>query len=74
MVRGLARCWTVAVALRGLVPLWASGLGPLCAELFCGGVWGFVGLGGMCGSGIGYGAFCRRLVMLCALVTASSCR
>ena len=74
MVRGSARCPTVAVALGDPVPLWASGLCPLCGELFCGGVWGFVGLGGMCGSRIGCGAVRRRLVMLCVPLAASSCR
>ena len=47
---------------------------PLCGELFCGGVWGFFGLGGMCGSSIGCGAVGRRLVMPCALLVASLCR
>ena len=55
-MRGLARCWMVAVALEGSVSLWASGLCPPCGELFGEGVWGFVELGGMCGSGIGCGA------------------
>ena len=71
MVRGLASCWTVAVALGGSVPLWAGGLCPLCGELCCGGVWGFVGLEGMCGSVIRCRGVGQKLVMLCAPVVAS---
>ena len=70
----MSSCWTVVVALGGSVPLWAGGLCPLCGDSFCGGLWGVVGLGGMCGSGIGCGAVGRRLVMLCVPVVASSCR
>ena len=70
MVRGLARCCSVAVALAGSVALWASGLCPFCGELFCGGVWGFVGLWDMCGSGIGCSAVSQTLVMLCAPMVA----
>ena len=52
MLGGMSSCWTVAVAPGGSVPLWACGLCPHCGELCCGGVWGFIGLGGMSGSGI----------------------
>ena len=64
----------VAVALGGSVPLWAGEFLPPCGELFCRGVWGSVGLGGMPSSGIGCNAVGRRLVMLCAPVAGFSCR
>ena len=63
----------VAVALGGSAPLWAGELCPPCGVLSCGGVCRFVGLGGMCGSGIGCGAVGRMLVMLCLPVVVSSC-
>ena len=64
------------VALGGSAFSWAAGLCP-CWGGLCScrvGVWGFVGLRGMCGSGIGCGIVGQRLVMLCAPVAASSCR